>query len=166
MMKFTSYAAWEDGVDEEYKKDAIWNMKVYRLALLTSDLAWHDASRLWQTKRLNALTDQLFRAVGSIGANIAEGYSRSSGKDQARFYEYALGSAREGREWYYRARHVLGETIYQHRKHILTQIIQHLLKIIPAQRGYKMKAREPLPEETYTLSQLLETIPLSEQETT
>ncbi len=25
-----------------------------------------------------------------------------SGKDRARFYEYSLGSAREGRGWYYR----------------------------------------------------------------
>jgi len=51
----------------------------------------------------------LYRAVGSIKANIAEGYSHRSGKDQARFYEYSLGSARESRGWYYDARHILGE---------------------------------------------------------
>ncbi|MFN8404533.1 MAG: four helix bundle protein [Anaerolineales bacterium] len=38
-----------------------------------------------------------YEAVGSVGANISEGYSRSSGKDRARFYEYALGPARESR---------------------------------------------------------------------
>ena len=37
--------------------------------------------------------DQLYSAVGSIEANIADGYSRSSGKDRCRFFEYALSSA-------------------------------------------------------------------------
>ncbi len=46
--------------------------------------------------------DSLWKmTVGSIRANIAEGYSRGTGKDRARFYEYALGSARESRDWYF-----------------------------------------------------------------
>ena len=82
-----------------------------------------------------ALSDQLNRALGSISANIAEGYSRSSVKDQARFYEYALGSARESRDWYYKARHVLGEAITGDRLELLTRVIRLLLVIIPHQRG-------------------------------
>jgi four helix bundle protein len=50
------------------------------------------------------LSDQLYEAVGSVSANLAEGYSRGTGKDRARFYEYALGSARESRDWYFKAR--------------------------------------------------------------
>ena len=53
--------------------------------------------KLAQDKRTIEVADQLFRAVGSVHANISEGYSRQSGKDQARFYEYALGSDREAR---------------------------------------------------------------------
>jgi four helix bundle protein len=42
-----------------------------------------------------SLTDQLRRAVTSITNNIAEGFSRSSGKDKAKFYYTSLGSLTE-----------------------------------------------------------------------
>ena len=73
----------------EFTGDPLWRMQVYRLALFLADLSWHDVSKLAQDRRTVELSDQLFRAVGSVHANIAEGYSRQSGKDQARFYEYA-----------------------------------------------------------------------------
>jgi len=113
-------------------------MEVYRLALFASDLAWHDVSRLVQDKRTISLADQLYEAVGSISANIAEGYSRSSGKDEARFYEYSLGSAREARTWYYQGRHVLGAAVALHRIRLLTQIVRLLLTIIPVERRRKL----------------------------
>lgn len=43
------------------------------------DLVWYDVSKLVEDKRMIGLADQLYRAVGSVGANIAEGYSRQSG---------------------------------------------------------------------------------------
>jgi four helix bundle protein len=89
----------------------------------------------------------LFRAVGSVAANVAEGYSRRSGKDQARFYEYALGSAREARGWYYQGRHILPEAVSTHRRQLLTEIIRLLLTIVSATRGTKLK-EEPAPYET------------------
>jgi four helix bundle protein len=91
-----------------------------------------------------SLSDQLYRAAGSISANLAEGYSRGTGKDRARFYEYALGSARESRDWYFKARHILGENVFHHRLELLTRIIQLLLKMIPQQRGRVL--REPVTE--------------------
>ncbi|MEO8194839.1 MAG: four helix bundle protein, partial [Gemmatimonadales bacterium] len=54
------------------------------------------------------IAGQLYTAVGSIAANIREGYYRSSGKDRARIFEYALGSAGESEEWYDAAEPVLG----------------------------------------------------------
>jgi len=96
-----TYNEWLASVPPELTNAPLWRMEVYRLAVFASDLAWHDVSRLAKDKRTVSLSDQLYRAIGSVSANVAEGYSRQSGKDQARFYEYALGSAREARGWYY-----------------------------------------------------------------
>jgi four helix bundle protein len=70
------------------------------LALLLSDLGWRDTARLVGERRMIRLSDPLYRALGSISSNLDAGHSRGTGGDRARFYEYTLGSAREGREWY------------------------------------------------------------------
>jgi four helix bundle protein len=137
-----TYKEWLASVPSELTNDSLWTMEVYRLAVFLGDLAWHDVSQLAQDKRTVSLSDQLYRAVGSVIANIAEGYSRRSGKDQARFYEYSLGLAREARGWYYQGRHVLSESVAMHRIKLLTQIIRLLLTIIPAERGYKLAEEE------------------------
>ncbi len=86
----------------------------------------------------------MYRSLGSIGANLAEGYSRGTGKDRARFYEYALGSARESRDWYYKGRHILGEAVVQHRLQLLTEVIRLLLTMVPQQRGRILRERSTL----------------------
>ena len=101
------YDEWEATVPVPLRGDSLWKVKAYRLALFLADLAWDDTSRLLRARRTVALADQLYRAIGSVSANIAEGYSRGTGRDRARFYEYALGSARESRDWYYKSRHIL-----------------------------------------------------------
>ena len=69
-------------------------------------------------------------------------FRRQPGKDQARFYECALGSAREARGWYYHAQHVLTDLVATDRMRLLTRMARLLLAIIPAQRGYKLKEAE------------------------
>jgi four helix bundle protein len=134
-----TYEEWEMAVPGVIKGDSLWKMTAYRLALFATDVGWHDVTRLMQDRRTLGVADQLYRALGSINANLAEGYSRGSGKDRARFYEYALGSARESRDWYYTGRHVLTEAIVQHRLELLTRIIQLLLVTIPQQRQRPLK---------------------------
>lgn len=129
-----TYEEWEATVPEAIAGDALWRVQAYRLALFAADIGWKDVSRLAQDRRTRALADQLYRSLGSIGANIAEGYSRGSGKDRARFYECALGSARESRGWYYKARHVLDDSVVEHRLSLQTQMIRLLLKMVPDQR--------------------------------
>jgi four helix bundle protein len=159
-----TYEEWEKAVDEEIKQDSLWKVTAYRLALFMCDLGWRDTAKLVKNRRLWGLSDQLYRALGSVSANLAEGYSRGTGKDRARFYEYSLGSARESRDWYFKSRHVLGEKVYQHRLHLLTRIIQLLLTMIPQQRGRIL--REPSapysisPTNDEELGALLCTIPL------
>ena len=130
LMSYRSYEEWETSVLAFIKGDSLWKMEVYRLALFLGDLAWSDVSKLCKDPRTVELSDQLYRAVGSISANIAEGYSRSSGRDRVRFYEYALGSARESRDWYYKARHIFSDTVSLHRIDLSTQIIRLLLTVI------------------------------------
>ncbi|MBP7688326.1 MAG: four helix bundle protein, partial [Thermoflexales bacterium] len=150
---------WLTSVPVEITGDPLWRMEVYRLALFMSDIAWPDACKLMQNHSTLGLSDQLYRATGSISANIAEGYSRQSGKDQARYYEYALGSARESRTWYYQPRHIFTDQVVLHRIKLLTSIIQLLMTMIPAERGYKLlEAHEPYEVD---LSTLLNDIPFA-----
>jgi len=137
------FQEWEQSVPQTITGDALWTVQVYRLALFAADLGWNDVTKLMRDRRTLSLSDQLYKALGSISANIAEGYSRGSSKDRAHFYEYSLGSARESRDWYYKGRHVLGEEVTTHRLHLLTQIIRLLLTMIPQQRGRVLKEGEP-----------------------
>jgi len=93
-----TFESWKEQVPADIQDDPLWGMRVYQLSLFASDVSWRDAGTLREEERTQPVADQLYRAVGSIGANIAEGYSRGTGKDRARFYEYALGSARESRD--------------------------------------------------------------------
>ena len=140
-----AFADWAREVPDAITGDALWKVEAYRLALFAADLCWHDASRLMRDTRTREIIGQLYRAMGSVSANIAEGYSRGSAKDRARFYEYALGSARETRDWYFKARHVLGAEVIDHRLDLVTQIIRLLLTMVPQQRSYTMHE----PEEPY-----------------
>lgn len=133
------YEEWIGKVPKEITNDSLWKMKAYRLALFATDLGWQDVTRLQGDHRAIGLSDQLYRALGSISANLAEGYSRSTGRDRAHFYGYALGSAREARDWYYKARYVLGKDVLDHRLELLTQIIRLLLTMVPNQRGWAIK---------------------------
>ncbi len=156
----------------EIMGDPLWRVEAYRLALFAAEVGWRDVTKLIGGQRTRSLSDQLYRALGSISANIAEGYSRGTGKDRARFYEYALGSARESHDWYYKARHVLGDTVVQHRLDLLTQIIRLLLTMVPQQRSHTMREEDvpyegnriwgqpSTPTKPETLNNLLQEVPL------
>jgi four helix bundle protein len=133
------YKEWEKDVPEAYKADSVWRVTAYRRALYLSDLCWQDLQILLQDKRTISIADQLYRAVGSISANLAEGYSRVSGKDRALFYQYPLGSTREARDWYFKARHVLGVEIFNDRILVITEILRLLVTMVSPQRGYLVR---------------------------
>jgi four helix bundle protein len=156
-----NFKEWEESVPDEIRNDPLWEMSVYQHAIFLGEITWIDISKMIEDERLKSISDQLIRAVGSISANIAEGYSCGSGKDQARFYEYALGSARESRGWYYQGRKVLGDEIVNHRLKIIEGIIRQLMTIIPTQRGYKIK--EEKTNYASHMESLLSTIPLPEK---
>jgi four helix bundle protein len=73
-------------------------------------------------------------SAGSIAANIEEGYGHGFGKDYARFLRISLGSARETRGWYYRARHFFDPDLVQERLALLNEIIGALVTTANQQR--------------------------------
>src|SRR6478672_12395996 len=97
-------------VTVETSHDPLSRMRVFQLACALIPDTFEDATAL----RANPITadsaGQLYAAVSSIEAHISEGYSRSSGKDRARIFEYALGSVRESMTWYRSGKPVLGES--------------------------------------------------------
>jgi four helix bundle protein len=112
---------------------------VYRLALFTADIGAQDVPVLTKGRRTVALSDQLHRALGSISANIAEGYSPGTAKERARFCEYALDSARESRDWSFEVRHILPSATTTQRLDLPTRVIRLLLVMVPNQRGQVLK---------------------------
>lgn len=137
-----NYHEWIGSLPKEITNDSLWKMEAYRLALFSSEIGWHDVTELMRDRRTISLADQLYRALGSVSANLAEGYSHHTGKSRAQFYQYALGSAREARDWYYKAHHILKEEVVRHRVSLLTQIIRLLLTMVPQQRGKTLTLRE------------------------
>jgi four helix bundle protein len=133
MARIPPFDAWQTGVPEAIRADALWRV-TYRLALYAVEISWTDARSLDRVRITHPVAAQLYRAVGSIAANIAEGYSRSTGPDRARILEYSLGSTRESVAWYYAARPVLGQAVFDARNDVLTQIRRLLLTTIPAER--------------------------------
>ena len=129
-----AYGEWEAGVRSSERADSLWNMEAYRLARYLIPLAREDARSLHRHPLGRTLMDQMWRAAGSIAANIAEGYGRGTGKDRARFYEYALGSTRECIVWYEAAREILPDSVVDHRLDELVHVKRLLLTALPHTR--------------------------------
>ena len=137
-----NYAEWLETVPSEITNDPIWKLEVYRLALFVDDIGWSDVLALSKNNLMWGVADQLHRSLGSISANLTEGYSRSKGLDRARFFEFSLGSARESRDWYYKSRHVLSTEVVKHRMGLVTRIVSMLALMISHQRKNAIRERQ------------------------
>ena len=119
-----THQEWLANVPDSIKNDRLWEFSAYQKALLLYDLMWEDCEKmLLSDVRGRGNADQLNRSVGSISANIEEGYGRGFGKEYDYFLRVALGSARESRGWYYRSRRFLSPAVLQHRYALLDEII-------------------------------------------
>jgi four helix bundle protein len=122
----------------EPSRDPLGRMRVYQLARELVPDCWDDAKLLRAEALTREISGQLYASVGSIAANLGEGYSRSSGKDRARIFEIALGSVRESMEWYRSGEPVIGKAT-ENRLDRLEEMRRLLLAIIPRERGKPMK---------------------------
>ena len=124
---------------ERDSKDPVARMRVYQLAFKLRPACLEDSQRIQQNPITERIAGQLYAAVGSIPATLVEGYSRSSGRDRARIFEYSLGSARECIEWYESSKHLLEPDMFADRMDVLNEIVRLLLAIIPQERGRTIK---------------------------
>src|SRR5665647_1158351 len=126
-------------VSVDTSHDPLARMRVFELATVLGPDCFEDAQALSANPITEEIAGQLYSAVGSISANISEGYSRSSGKDRARIFEIALGSVRESMSWYRSSEPVLGESVVKDRRDRLEEMRRLLLAIIPRERGRAMR---------------------------
>jgi four helix bundle protein len=94
------FRAWEACVPRSLRDDVVWKFHAYRVAMYLLDLAAADVRDLRARRSAPHQSDQLLRAVGSISANVAEGFGTSSPLERSRYFGIALGSLRESLTWY------------------------------------------------------------------
>ena len=129
---------------EATNRGALGKVQAYALAIAAGERAWVDATAMKPEPLLAEVAPQLVRAIGSIAANVAEGYAKRSARDRIRFYEYALGSCAEAQSWYRTARMVLSAAVYEDRIACLTSIRRLLLVMIRNERagsGWNARSR-------------------------
>ena len=139
-----NYQEWMKTVSEEITQDPLWGLEVYRLGFFVADITWDDTESLFKNPSTRGAADQIRRSLDGISANIAEGYSRSTGKDRARYFEYALGEAREARDRIYKVRRTMKAEVVLHRMKVLTQIIKILNTFVPIQRKHGIREEKTL----------------------
>src|SRR5215207_9883742 len=134
MSKFVDppgFAEWEATLPPSFTRDPIWRTPAYRFGLWLSHLAKKDFALLCADPASRNTAQQLLRAVEAISSNLAEGYSRSTGPERARYYDYAQATTRESRDWYFKARDVLGDEVVEQRLAVLERILRILSAVIP-----------------------------------
>ncbi len=132
-----SHEGWEESVHLIVKASPLWRFQVYQKALFVYDLAWEDCDKLLKDKRGETIARQLIRSVGSISANIEEGYGRGYGPDYAYRLRIAMGEARESQGWYWRAHKLLAQSVLDHRLGLIDEIIAMLVPVIKQQSDHK-----------------------------
>jgi len=130
--------AWERSRSLAITSDVIWKLDAYRAALFFRHVARVDCRTIHAARPEDVIARQLLAAAGSIGANLAEGYTRSTRSDRVRFLDYALGSTRECVTWYEAAREALPDAVIDDRLCLLMRIRSLLLGMIRSIRTSTM----------------------------
>ncbi|MFQ6083052.1 MAG: four helix bundle protein [Candidatus Aminicenantia bacterium] len=119
-------------VDSRYKisKDRLERNVIYQKALEIYNQFLSDSEILSKDYRGKEIARQLIRSLGSISANIEEGYGRGSTKEYAHFLKVSRGSARESKGWYIRSKNFLPEELIEQRIKTLDEIISLLVGLI------------------------------------
>jgi four helix bundle protein len=129
-----NYEKWKQSVPDAIRGETLWNFIGYQKALFLYDICWMDCEKFIKHPLGKPVAHQLIRSVGSISANIEEGQGRGFSKDRDYFLRIALGSARESKGWYYRAKALLDENVLAHRLELLGEVIALLVTEVNKKR--------------------------------
>jgi len=138
------FASYEAAPPDAYAGDPMWRTRMFRMASFLAARCSTDVSHLGARVSLQ-VAHQFVRAISSVSANIAEGYSRGGTADRLRFYTYALGSAREALAWI----DALGTAPWEPRaiyRDLLVQIRRQLLTAIKSLRPAASERRMAAPK--------------------
>lgn len=111
-------------------KDKLDEVRFYNLSLELWDECWKDCDTLMKDIRGKEIVKQITRSVGSVSANIEEGYGRGYGKEYPRFLRISRGSARESKGWYKKSKFLLTQKTIFERVQKIDSIIGMLSKSI------------------------------------
>ena len=125
---------WVETAPPALRESPLWKVRVYQIGTCVARLAGEDAAALEAHPRLADTVSQFVKSAGSIPATVAEGYSRQSRRDRIKYYEYALGSARETTTWYSNVGDALPAEAVSQRLTLLARACQLLLKMIQNER--------------------------------
>jgi len=110
--------------------DNLDGLRYYQMSLKLWDLCWSDVETMMKDIRGREITKQMIRAVGSISANIEEGYGKGTTKEYSRSLKIARGSSREARGWYIKSKYLMDKNLIDDRCQALDKISAMLTKAI------------------------------------
>src|SRR4029077_4559398 len=111
-------------------KDKLDELIFYQKSLSLWDEFWSDSEIMLKDIRGKEIVKQMTKCVGSISANIEEGYGRGFGKEYPQFLRFSRGSARESKGRYKRCINLLSEKVVEERIRLLDEIIAMETKTI------------------------------------
>ena len=113
------------------------DLKVWKDAHDLYLLTLKDVENFPNTRGAYTLSDQLLRSIGSISANIAEGFNRRSTRHYISYLDNSVGSTNEAENWYYKIEGAgwLGSNMIRERVEKLTEIRQMLCGLIRSLNG-------------------------------
>ena len=131
---FLSFAEWQMGIPQTIRNERFWQFIGYQKGLYLYDLAWQDTEFWMNDARGKVLARQLIASADSTCANIEEKVGHGFGKQLICFYTASLGSARETKGRYYRARSLLSGEVLKDRLKLISEVIALLVTEINRQR--------------------------------
>ena len=118
------------------------DLEVHKFARELSTLGWEIYNGLdWETKQINGI--QFIKSTDSVGANIAEGYSRFHYLDKIKFFYNSRSSLSEANEHWLellKERNKVNETNYKKYKAIALKLSVKLNNFIKS--TYKAKNQQ------------------------